>query len=104
MSSLAPKAIRKTGNTTVPAPQNPGGPAAIAEQFEYAQAFMVRTGLPVYMGEFGAADKGARESAHFTFGGRVGSPSACRIPFTMLASLSTAATRVEDLPPARLAK
>ncbi len=47
---------------TVPAANNPGGPAAIEEQFEYARAFMARTGLPVYMGEFGAADKGDHAS------------------------------------------
>jgi endoglucanase len=42
---------------TLPAEQNPSGPAAIAEQFEYARAFAERTGLAVYMGEFGAGDK-----------------------------------------------
>jgi endoglucanase len=43
---------------TLPADQSPCGPAAITEQFEYARAFAERTRLPVYMGEFGAADKG----------------------------------------------
>lgn len=42
---------------TVPAERNPGGPFAVAEQFELARAFRARTGLPVYMGEFGAGDK-----------------------------------------------
>jgi endoglucanase len=33
---------------------NPGGPAAIIEQMELAKAWADRTGLPVYLGEFGA--------------------------------------------------
>lgn len=37
-----------------PAESNPGGPAAIIEQMELAKAFADRTGLPVYLGEFGA--------------------------------------------------
>jgi endoglucanase len=37
-----------------PAATNPGGPAAIIEVLEIARAFKERTGLPVYLGEFGA--------------------------------------------------
>jgi len=37
-----------------PADTNPGGLAAIVEQMEMAQAFAARTGLRVYLGEFGA--------------------------------------------------
>lgn len=37
-----------------PSETNPGGPAAIIEQMEMAKAFADRTGLPVYLGEFGA--------------------------------------------------
>ena len=37
-----------------PAATNPGGPAAIIEQMEIAKAFADRTGLRVYLGEFGA--------------------------------------------------
>jgi len=37
-----------------PAATNPGGPAAIIEVLELARAFKDRTGLPVYLGEFGA--------------------------------------------------
>jgi endoglucanase len=37
-----------------PADTNPGGPAAIVEQMELAKAFAERTGLRVYLGEFGA--------------------------------------------------
>jgi endoglucanase len=42
----------------LPPDRNPGGFAAITEQFELARAFAARAGVPVYMGEFGAADKG----------------------------------------------
>jgi endoglucanase len=42
---------------TSPAETNPGGLAAIAEQFAFADAFVQRTKVPVYMGEFGAGDK-----------------------------------------------
>jgi endoglucanase len=37
-----------------PEATNPGGPAAILEQMEMAKAFADRTGLKVYLGEFGA--------------------------------------------------
>jgi endoglucanase len=37
-----------------PAATNPGGAAAIVEQMEMAKAFADRTGLRVYLGEFGA--------------------------------------------------
>jgi endoglucanase len=37
-----------------PAATNPGGPAAIIEQMEMAKAFADRTGLRIYLGEFGA--------------------------------------------------
>jgi endoglucanase len=36
-----------------PAATNPGGPAAIVEQMEMAKTFADRTGLRVYLGEFG---------------------------------------------------
>jgi endoglucanase len=39
---------------TEPAITNPGGPAAIIEQMDIAKAFADRTGMRVYMGEFGA--------------------------------------------------
>ena len=39
---------------TEPAITNPGGPAAIIEQLDMAKAFADRTGMRVYMGEFGA--------------------------------------------------
>ena len=39
---------------TEPAATNPGGPAAIIEQMDMAKAFADRTGLRVYLGEFGA--------------------------------------------------
>ena len=42
---------------TLPADTNPGGYAALTAEFEHARAFAERTGLPVYMGEFGAADR-----------------------------------------------
>ena len=41
-----------------PVATNPGGPAAIIEQMEIAKAFKDRTGLPVYLGEFGAGVNG----------------------------------------------
>jgi endoglucanase len=37
-----------------PTETNPGGPAAVIEQLEMAKAFADRTGLRVYLGEFGA--------------------------------------------------
>jgi endoglucanase len=37
-----------------PAATNPGGPATIIEQMEMAKTFADRTGLRVYLGEFGA--------------------------------------------------
>src|SRR5262245_25590957 len=37
-----------------PVATNPGGPAAVIEVLETARAFKERTGLPVYLGEFGA--------------------------------------------------
>jgi endoglucanase len=46
-----------------PADTNPGGLAAIIEQMEIAKAFADRTGLRVYLGEFGAginADSASR--------------------------------------------
>jgi len=39
---------------TEPAATNPGGPAALIEVLDIALAFKQRTGLPVYLGEFGA--------------------------------------------------
>ena len=41
---------------TLPAAQNPSGPATIEEEFEYARAFTERTHLPTYLGEFGVGD------------------------------------------------
>jgi len=41
-----------------PADTNPGGPAAIIEQMEMAKAFADRTGLRIYLGEFGAGVNG----------------------------------------------
>jgi endoglucanase len=37
-----------------PAETNPGGPAAIIEQMEIAKTFADRTGMRIYLGEFGA--------------------------------------------------
>jgi endoglucanase len=48
---------------TEPTPTNPGGPSAILEQLDIAKAFADRTGMRVYLGEFGAginADVGSR--------------------------------------------
>ena len=42
------------GYNREPAATNPGGPAAIVEQMEMAAAFAKRTGLRIYLGEFGA--------------------------------------------------
>ncbi len=42
------------GYNREPAATNPGGPAAIIEQMEMAKAFADRTGMRVYLGEFGA--------------------------------------------------
>jgi len=42
---------------TLPAAENPSGPTTIAEEFEYVRQFTAKTGLPVYLGEFGAIDK-----------------------------------------------
>jgi len=47
---------------TLPAARNPDGYGALTEQLDYAGAFAKRTGLPVYMGEFGAGDKADPES------------------------------------------
>jgi endoglucanase len=41
-----------------PAETNPGGPAAIIDQLEMAKTFADRTGLRVYLGEFGAGING----------------------------------------------
>ncbi len=41
-----------------PAETNPGGPAAIIEQMEMAEAFAKRTGMRIYLGEFGAGVNG----------------------------------------------
>jgi endoglucanase len=42
---------------TTPAATNPGGYAAVTAEFEMARAFVERTKVPLYMGEFGAGDK-----------------------------------------------
>ena len=39
---------------TLPAAQNPSGPATVQEEFDFARAFTERTHLPIYLGEFGA--------------------------------------------------
>ena len=44
---------------TLPAAQNPSGPATIEEEFEYARAFTERTKLPIYLGEFGVGSGAA---------------------------------------------
>jgi endoglucanase len=41
---------------TSPAAQNPSGPTTIQEEFEFARAFVERTHLPIYLGEFGVGD------------------------------------------------
>jgi endoglucanase len=41
-----------------PVATNPGGPASVIEVLEIARAFKDRTGLPVYLGEFGAGING----------------------------------------------
>jgi endoglucanase len=51
------------GYNSEPAATNPGGPAAIIEQMEIAKTFADRTGMRIYLGEFGAginADIGSR--------------------------------------------
>jgi endoglucanase len=40
----------------LPADRNPSGPATLAEELDLAQAFVERTHLPAYMGEFGCID------------------------------------------------
>jgi endoglucanase len=42
---------------TLPAAENPSGPATIARELEYARQFTEKTKLPVYLGELGAIDK-----------------------------------------------
>jgi endoglucanase len=39
-----------------PASTNPCGPATVASELDIAKGFADRTGLPVYMGEFGVMD------------------------------------------------
>jgi endoglucanase len=41
---------------TLPAAENPSGPATIQEEFDFATAFAARTKLPMYLGEFGAGE------------------------------------------------
>ena len=41
---------------TLPAAQNPSGPATIQEEFDFASAFAARTKLPIYLGEFGTGE------------------------------------------------
>ncbi|MBN2197078.1 MAG: glycoside hydrolase family 5 protein [Polyangiaceae bacterium] len=47
---------------TLPIEENPGGPRAIFDHFEYVEAFVEQTGIPVYMGEFYAMDGSDLES------------------------------------------
>jgi endoglucanase len=51
---------------TLPAAQNPSGPATIQEEFEFARAFTERTGLPTYLGEFGVGN-GATPASRVTW-------------------------------------
>jgi len=39
---------------TLPIEENPGGPQAIFDPFEYVEAFVEQTGIPAYCGEFNA--------------------------------------------------
>jgi endoglucanase len=41
---------------TLPAAENPSGPATVREEFDLASAFAARTHRPVYLGELGAGD------------------------------------------------
>ncbi|APR78007.1 Endoglucanase [Minicystis rosea] len=45
------------GYNTVAASDNPGGMATVNQEFQMARAYMDRTKLRLYMGEFGAGDK-----------------------------------------------
>jgi endoglucanase len=51
---------------TLPAAQNPSGPATIQEEFEFARAFTARTGVPTYLGEFGVGS-GASPTSRVTW-------------------------------------
>jgi endoglucanase len=44
------------GYNTLPAAENPSGSKTIQEEFDFATDFTKRTGLPIYLGEFGAGD------------------------------------------------
>jgi endoglucanase len=46
-----------TKYNTMPVETNPGGLSAIAHEFEMADAFVQRTHVPLYMGEFGTGDR-----------------------------------------------
>lgn len=37
--------------------ENPGGPAVVFEHFAYVEDYIERTGIPVYLGEFGVIDR-----------------------------------------------
>jgi endoglucanase len=50
------------GYNTVVAADNPGGMAAVNAEFTMARAYMDRTKLRLYMGEFGAGDKADLDS------------------------------------------
>ena len=53
------------GYNTVPAAENPGGPKAVFDYFDFASKYVKATGKRVYLGEFGAieyADAQSREN------------------------------------------
>jgi endoglucanase len=50
------------GYNTVLGVDNPGGLAAVSKEFEMARAYAQRSGVRLYMGEFGAGDKADPES------------------------------------------
>lgn len=45
------------GYSTLPGPENPGGPRAVRAEFEKVDRYITATGRPVYLGEFGAIDR-----------------------------------------------
>ena len=52
---------------SLPAEENPSGPAALNPLFEAMDAFMASTSVPIYLGEWGAGDGADPESrAHYT--------------------------------------
>jgi endoglucanase len=47
---------------SLPAVENPSGPKTIQEELDFAADFAKRTGLPIYLGEFGAGNAADRAS------------------------------------------